>query len=82
MKRSDDSVTKGSVFDARKIFLSYLHSDCRLIKCSYNHSDEEEEYARGSEPVRVGVRHCAEGVSELLPERSRAAIKRRWAFGQ
>lgn len=45
VKRSDDSVTKGSVFDARKIFLSYLHSGCRLIECSYNHSDEEEEYA-------------------------------------
>lgn len=29
-----------------------------------------------------GIRHCAEGVSELLPERSRAAIKRRRAFGQ
>lgn len=27
-----------------------------------------------SEPVMVGVRQNAEGVSELLPERSRAAM--------
>lgn len=32
-------------YDVHKIFLSYLHSVCRLIECSYNHSDEEEEYA-------------------------------------
>lgn len=25
--------------------ISYLHSGCRLIEYSYNHSDEEEEYA-------------------------------------
>ena len=31
---------------AQNVFIiPYLHSGCRLIECSYNHSDEEEEYA-------------------------------------
>ena len=35
-----------------------------------------------SEPVMVGVRHDAEGVSELPPERSRAAINEGGPQGQ
>lgn len=30
---------------AKRFIIPYLHSGCRLIECSYNHSDEEEEYA-------------------------------------
>lgn len=59
-----------------------LHFRRDLLEWSHNEGEEEKEYLQCSESGLMGAGQCREGVSELLPEPSRAAINEGGLQGQ
>lgn len=53
-----------------------------LLEWSHNEGEEEKEYLQCSESGVMEAGQCGEGVSELLPEPSRAAINEGGLQGQ
>lgn len=59
-----------------------LHFRRDLLEWSHNESEEEKEYLQCSKSGVMRAGRCGEGVSELLPEQSRAAINEGGLQGQ
>lgn len=59
-----------------------LHFRRDLLEWSHNEGEEEKEYLQCSESGVMEAGQCGEGVSELLPEPSRAAINEGGLQGQ